>query len=113
MKNSAVELMGAAQFIGIYKISVVAKSHVSLDMADDDRLDIIGVFSAGGGIAHMADSDAAAAQVGQLILRKNFCYEAIAAMLPEKAVIGHGDAAAFLAAVLECVESQIDHFSHG
>ena len=95
MKNSAVKLMGAAQFIGIYKISVVTKSHVSLDMADDDRLDVVGVFAASGGIAYMADSDAAVAQMGQLFLRKNFGYEAVAAVLPEKTVIRNSDAAAF------------------
>ena len=113
MKNSAVELMGAAQFVGVYKISVVAKSHVALDMADDDRLDVVGVFAASGGVAYMADSDAAVAQMGQLFLRKNFGYEAVAAVLPEKTVIRNSDAAAFLAAMLKRVESQINHFGHG
>ena len=112
MKNSAVELMGAAQFIGVYEISVVAKGHVSLDMADNDRLDVVGVFATCGRIADMADSDAALSKMGQFFLGKDFGDKTVATMLAEKAVVGDSDSAALLTAMLKGIQAEIGHFNN-
>ena len=56
-----------AQRIGVDQIAVVAQRHVALDVADHDRLDVVGVLAAGRGIAHMAHSHIALPQPRKLV----------------------------------------------
>ena len=57
MEDAAVQLMLCTQGTGVDQVAVVAQGQVSLHMADDDGLDVVVIFSAGGGITDMADRD--------------------------------------------------------
>ena len=62
MKNGALLFQRFPQFIGVGQIAVVSQSHAALVVVDDQRLHISFVVTSGGGVAHMTDNDAAAAQ---------------------------------------------------
>ena len=65
MEDAAVQLMLCTQGTGVDQVAVVAQSQVSLHMADDDGLDVVVIFSAGGGITDMADGDISFSQTIQ------------------------------------------------
>ena len=67
MEDRAVQLMLPAQRVGVDQVAVVAQRHVALDVADHDRLDVVGVLAAGRGIAHMAHSHIALPQPRELV----------------------------------------------
>ena len=62
VEDRAGQLKAASQIKGIGEVAVVDKRKIALDVADDERLDVIPVVPAGGGIAHMPDGHLTAAK---------------------------------------------------
>ena len=85
----------------------MAEGHVALHVGDDDGLDVVVVFAAGGGVADVADRDVPLAQAVEGRAVKDLADEAVALEMTEDAVAGNRDAAAFLAPVLEGVQAEI------
>lgn len=112
MKDCAVQLMRTAQFVCIYKISVMAQRHVSIDMAHYYRLNVADVSAAGGGIAHMAYGDRTLAQLRNGFLGKHIVHKALAPVLAENPVVRYGYATALLTAMLQSVQAETGCFRY-
>ena len=108
VEDSAAELVARAQGPGVDQVSVMAEGHVALHMADDDRLDVVVVLAAGGGVTDVADGDVSFAQPVQAFFIKHLAHQAVALIVTEDTVTGDCDAAAFLPPVLQGVEPEID-----
>ena len=107
VEDAAAELMLGTEGAGIDQVPVMGKGHVALHMADDNRLDVVVVLAAGGGIADVAHGDVALAQAVQARTVKDFTHQAVAFQVMEDAVTGNRDAAAFLSPVLQGVKAEV------
>ena len=108
MEDAAVQLMLCTQGTGVDQVAVVAQGQVSLHMADDDGLDVVVVFSAGGGVADVADGDISLAETVKALPVKHFADQAVPFVMAEYAVAGNRDAAAFLPPVLQGIQAKVD-----
>ena len=107
VEDAAGELVAGAEGTGVDQVAVMAQGHVALHMADDNRLDVVVVLAAGGGITDVAHGDVAFAQAVQARTVEDFAHQAVAFQVMEHAVAGNRDAAAFLTPVLQGVEPKV------
>ena len=103
MKNRTVEFMLFPQGSGIDQIAVMAQRHVSFHVADNKRLDIVMVVSAGSRVPHMADSNIAFSDPVQGFTVKYFSHQSFMLVMLKHTVAGNRNPAAFLSPVLQCV----------
>ena len=79
----------------------MGQGHAALVVVDDQGLHVALVVRAGGGVAHMAHGDVAAAQGLQPLRREHIVYKAHIPVGTENAVVIDHHAGAFLAPVLQ------------
>ena len=112
VKNGAPQLKLAAQLRGVYQIAVMCHRQITLNMANDQGLNIVGVFAAGGGVAHMTDGHITCTQGSQLLLAEHIRHQSVAPMVAKHAVVIHGNAATLLSSVLQGKQSQVRRLGH-
>ena len=94
------------QLRGVHEVAVVAQGdHVAVAAADE-RLRIRPVTGARGAVPHVPDG-VLATQALQHLLVEDLRDEAHVFDHGDLAVVGHGDAGALLAAMLQCVEAEV------
>ena len=101
MENRAVFFEGFAEFVGVREIPVMDEGEIALDMPHDEGLDIVGILSARGGIAHVPDGDVSLPELVEGSLVENLRNEPVSFFQTEYAVVGEGDSRAFLTSVLQ------------
>ncbi|MNC34730.1 hypothetical protein D3C75_831820 [compost metagenome] len=96
----------AVQVFEIRQVAVVGDGDAALVQIGEHRLDVAQEAAAGGGIAGVADRGAAGQAGGQLSVAEGLADEALMALGVEAVVVDAGDAAGFLAAMLQGVQAQ-------
>ena len=107
VKDGTRELKALADLIGIDQVSVMRKSEIAFDMADEQRLDVADVGSSRSGIPNMADGHIAFSKGLKPFRRKHIRYQSVSLVMGEDTVIVDGDSAGFLTPVLKSIEGQI------
>jgi hypothetical protein len=90
----------------VRQVSVVADRQRAARIVDRDRLSVLDVGAARGGVADVADGDAAG-ELRQLILGERILHEPHRPMRVQVLVVTRDDPGRFLAAMLERVHSQV------
>ena len=109
VKDGAPAFEHRPEFIGIGKIAVMAQRHPAFAVIHDQRLDILKELRAGRGITDMTYGDIAGAEGPKRFRMEDLADKAFSLGIGENAVIIHGDAGAFLPAVLQGKKSVIRH----
>ncbi len=107
LEDGAVFFDALAQHAGVHQVAVVGHGHGAAGIVRHEGLHVLQVAGAEGGIAHVADA-AAALDPGELVRLEDVGHEPDAAMRGEGAIVGAADARAFLAAVLQRIEAEVD-----
>ena len=108
VKDRAAQLEFVAQHIGITEIAVVRYGHAAFLMVHFKRLAVASVAGSGGGVADMADGDAAWRECLEDLGRKDVAYKPQVFVRDEDPVVVADYAAAFLASVLQRVQAVAD-----
>ena len=111
MKDPSGKLILFPELVGVDQVSVMCQGEISLDMADDQRLDVSQILAAGGGVTYMAESHVSSANGLKPAGGKYIRYQSVSFVMGEYSVIIDGDPAGLLTSVLQCIESQIDRLS--
>ncbi|MNN43185.1 hypothetical protein D3C81_1574080 [compost metagenome] len=96
----------AVQVFEIRQVAVVGDGDAALVQIGEHRLDVAQEAAAGGGVTGVADRGAAGQAGGQLGVAEGLADEALMALGIEAVVMDAGDAAGFLAAMLQGVQAQ-------
>jgi hypothetical protein len=94
------------KLFGVREVAVVADRERAAGVVDCDGLRVLDVGSAGGGVADVADGDAAR-ELAELVLREGVLDEAHRAVRVELLAVARDDAGRLLSAVLERVEAEV------
>ena len=108
MEDSSGKLEIAPELCGIDKISVMNKSKITLDMADNKRLDITVGFSSRSRIANVTDRYIAFSEAVEFRSGENLGNETVVSLMTKNSVIADSDTAAFLTSVLKCIKSEVN-----
>ena len=109
VEDRAPKLELVAQDIGVAEVAVVRERQLALLVVDGERLAVAAARRARRAVAHMADGHRADGEAREDFARKDVVDESEILVRGKDAVVVHGDAAALLAAMLQCVESVIRH----
>ena len=108
LEDRAVFLELFAQAAGVHEVAVVRDGHGAALVVDNEGLDVAQVAAAEGGVAHVANAKAAL-HARELVRLEDIRHEADPAVRGEHfLVVGADDAGAFLAAMLQRVEAEVD-----
>ena len=104
VKSVPVVLEFFVEALGVDQVAVVGEGQRAVRAFDVDRLGVLLLAGAGGGVAGVADGDVAG-EVAEVVLIEDLGDEAHARADVESWSVSGGDSGAFLAAVLECVDA--------
>ena len=113
VEDGTAHLQLAAQLGSVDQVAVVADGHGALAVVQDHGLGVGAAALACGGITHMAGGHLGVmGQIFQHALGKDFAHKTQVAVAGQHAVHVQGDAAAFLAAVLQGVQGAVHRADH-
>ena len=92
--------------MGINQIPVVGDGEAAAGVSDAERLGVDEDGRAGGGIAHMSNTEMTL-QAGKNIFVENFAHQPHTLMMAHQSTIADTDAGTLLAPVLEGIEAEI------
>ena len=108
MKDTALEFKTAANFIRIDEIAVMRNRKISLNMPDNNGLNVIHILSAGCGISYMTYRNIALTESVKSLLCKNIGHQTVALKMSKYSVIIYRNAATFLSSMLKSIESEVN-----
>ena len=106
MEQAAALLEEGAQLHGVDEVAVVGQCEVARAVHEQERLHVVDAAAARGRVADMTDRHVAG-QRFDIVLVEHLGHQAFALDAMEDTVVDAHDAAAFLAAVLQRVESVV------
>ena len=92
--------------MSINQVAIVGDGEAAAGVSDAERLGVDEHGRAGGGIAHMSNTEMAL-QAGKNILVEDFAHQPHALMMPHQSTITNADAGTLLAPVLKGVKAEI------
>jgi hypothetical protein len=98
-----------AHFLGVDQVAVMGDGDAAPGIVDGDRLAVLDIVAAGRGVAHVPDGAPARKTLEGILVLEHIGDEAESDMGPKPGAVGSGDAAPFLAAMLQCVKTEIGH----
>ncbi|MPN36629.1 hypothetical protein SDC9_184139 [bioreactor metagenome] len=112
MEDRALQLVLFAQLGGVGQVAVVPQRHAALDVPHHQRLRVGAAAGAGGGVAAMPHCHFASAQRLQFTGAKHLVHKANVFMQGKHPVVVDRNAAAFLPAVLQCIQTIVTQRGH-